>query len=59
MRIAVFLTNWKRVPWFVGLLPVAALLWFMAFEPAYYSQLAMPMKVHLDRPEGATQGQRI
>ena len=27
--------NWKLVAWFVGLLPVAAALWWLAFEPAY------------------------
>lgn len=45
---------WKFGAWFVVLVPVTCVLWWFAFEPAYYSQLAMPMRVHLDRPAGAT-----
>jgi hypothetical protein len=45
---------WKFGAWFVVLVPVTSVLWWFAFEPAYYSQLAMPMRVHLDRPAGAT-----
>ena len=44
---------WKIGVWCVVLVPVVSLLWWLAFGTAYYSQLAMPMTVHLDRPAGA------
>ena len=45
---------WKFCAWYVVLVPVAGVLWWLAFEPAYGSSLAMPMKVQLDQPVGAT-----